>query len=257
MKKFNSFTLLAASLLSFNAATVFSQEEEEASSVIEAGLDIYSSYIWRGAKFGSGPAFQPWVEAGLGNLAIGAWGSVNASTDEALEMDLYLGYEFDFGLSLAVTDYYFGIIVSETEFETVIAEEYTVTVDGVETTIPADTSIAPLSYGFFDYDQAHYMEPMISYSIGDLSLSAAYMFAPGFEEGDMYFEAGYSIAGIDLAVGAGDGAYTDDGDFMLCNISVGTSKEISITESFSLPLSGAVVLNPSTEGFYITVGVSF
>jgi len=37
---------------------------------------------------------------------------------------------------------------------------------------------------------------------------------------------------------------------------IGTSKEIAITDSFSLPLSGAVMLNPSTGGFHIAVGIS-
>lgn len=214
-------------------------QEEESASVMDAGMDIYSSYIWRGAKFGSGPAFQPWVEASLGNLAIGAWGSVNASIDEAFEMDLYLGYNFDFGLSIGVTDYYFGFVDGDS--------------------IGADAFGAPIyeSLGFFSYDNAHFIEPMISYSVGNLSLTVAYMLAPGFEEGDMYFEAGYSISGIELALGAGDGAYTDDGDLMICNISLGTSKEIKITDEFSLPLSGAVVLNPSTEGFFIIAGISF
>jgi hypothetical protein len=37
---------------------------------------------------------------------------------------------------------------------------------------------------------------------------------------------------------------------------VGTSKEIQITEKFVLPVSGAVILNPSTGGFFITAGIS-
>lgn len=205
-------------------------QEEESASFMDAGLDIYSSYIWRGAKFGSGPAFQPWVEAGFGNFAVGAWGSVNASINEAYEMDLYASYSFDFGLSVAVTDYFFGA---------------------------TDTTGVWSPTGFFDYDVNHYIEPMLSYEIADFSFTAAYMFAPGFDDGDMYFEAAYSYMGLDLAIGAGDGAYTDDGEFMICNVSLGTSKDIEITEKFTLPLSGAVVLNPSTEGFYITVGVSF
>lgn len=206
------------------------------------GLDIYSSYIWRGAKFGSGPAFQPYVEYSTGDFAIGAWGSVNGSADEALEMDLYASYSLG-PVSITVTDYYFG-------------------------------------GSFLDYTSEggyHYIEPMIGASIGDLSLTAAYMFAPGFESGDTYLEAAYSFGSFDLTLGLGDGAYTAysemstemvdgeevevetamGGDFMVCNIGISTSKEIKITEDYSLPVSGAVILNPATEGFYITVGVSF
>jgi hypothetical protein len=75
-------------------------------------------------------------------------------------------------------------------------------------------------------------------------------------EGDMYFEAGYSLKSASLTLGAGDGQYTADGKFNVCNIGIGTSKEVKLSESFSLPVSGAVILNPSTGGFFITVGIS-
>ena len=95
-----SFVLLGSLLLA-SSATTFAQEEAsapeaETSSAFDAGLDIYSSYIWRGLKFGSGPAFQPWVEGSFGGFSVGAWGSVNSSTDEAFEMDLYAGYRNNF-----------------------------------------------------------------------------------------------------------------------------------------------------------------
>jgi len=219
------------------------------------GVDIYSSYIWRGSKFGSGPALQPYVELGAGGLAVGAWGSVNSSTDEALEMDLYLGYSFDFGLSVTLTDYYFG-------------GDWTA------------------------YSMNHYLEPSIGFETGGFSAMAAFMLLPevaasdaiagapamfdvetgiftpavdamdaisavGFgEELDMYFEAGYSFENFEITLGAGDGAYTDDGEFNLCNITIGSSKELTITDSFALPVSGSVTLNPSTGGFFIAVGIS-
>lgn len=206
------------------------------------GLDIYSSYIWRGAKFGSGPAFQPYVDYTTGGFSVGAWGSVNASSDEALEMDLYASYSVG-PVSLTVTDYYFG-------------------------------------GSFLDYSSEggiHFIEPLIGVSLGDLSLTAAYMFGPGFESGDTYLEAAYSFGSFDLTLGLGDGAYTAysetstemidgeemevetamGGDFMICNIGISTSKEIKISDDYSLPVSGAVTLNPATEGFYISVGVSF
>jgi len=192
----------------------------------DTGLDIYSSYIWRGAKFGSGPAFQPYVELSAGDFAIGAWGSVSASMDESLEMDLYASYSFG-PVSLTLTDYYFG-------------------------------------GDWMEYSSMHYLEPSVGLSLGDFSFMAAYMFLPEDEdagtsfgeEGDLYFEAGYSFGSVDLGLGAGDGQYTDDGEFNVCNIMVGTSKDIEITEKFTLPVSGAVILNPSTGGFFITVGLS-
>ncbi len=242
--------LIVASLLMLIAFTPNAKAQEWSTS-----LDIYSSYIWRGTKFGSGPAFQPGVELGAGGLAVGAWGSVSSSTDEALEMDLYLGYSFDFGLSFTLTDYYFG-------------GDWT------------------------EYSSNHYLEPSVGIEAGGFSAMAAFMFMPEVEassgvagspamvdlqtgvytpaveamdpvegadfgeEIDVYFEAAYSFENVSLTLGAGDGAYTDDGKFNLCNITLGTSKEVSLTESFTLPVSGAVTLNPSTGGFCIAVGIS-
>lgn len=228
MKKSIAFVVLV--VLAVSVVPVKAQEWS-------TGLDIYSSYIWRGAKFGTGPAFQPFVDYTTGGLSVGAWGSVNASADEALEMDLYLSYSFDFGLTVGLTDYYFGIE------------------DGDSIGV-SDGDVEYDQLGFLDYGELHYLEPMVSYSIGNFSLTAAYMLLPDFSDGDTYLEAAYAFGPVDLTVGAGDGAYTADGAFNVCNLSLGTSKEISITDKFSLPVSGSVTLNPSTGGFYIAVGVS-
>lgn len=223
MKKTLLFAASMLLLIIVTAPTVKAQEWD-------TGLDIYSSYIWRGAKFGSGPAFQPYVEMSAGGFAIGAWGSVSASSDEALEMDLYAGYEFALGesstLGITVTDYYFG-------------GDWT---------------------KFGKEDGIHFFEPSVSLGLGDFSLMGAYMFyegaGTGDASGDLYLEAGYSFGSVDVALGGGTGQYTDDGEFSVCNIAVGTSKEIQVTETFTLPVSGSVILNPSTGGFFITVGLS-
>lgn len=187
-----------------------------AKAQVSTGVDLYSSYVWRGAKFGNGPAIQPWVDFSTGGLSVGAWGSVSASDNEGYEMDLYASYSFG-PVSIAVTDYYFG-------------GDWT------------------------DFGGMHYFEPSVSLEAGSFSVTGAYMIGDGVS--DAYAELGYSLESLDLFVGAGNGQYTADGGFMLCNVGVGTSKEIAITEDFSLPVSGSVILNPSTGGFFIVVGIS-
>ncbi len=186
-----------------------------------AGLDIYSSYVWRGAKFGSGPAFQPSLEFSAGNFALGAWGSYNASTNEAAEADLYASYSFGLGekgsLDLVLTDYYFP---------------------------PA---------AWFD-GTSHSIEPMVALGLGSFSLTGAYMMYE--DAGDLYLEAGLTAGPVDLTLGAGDGQYTMDGKFNVCNVGISTTREIKMTEAFSLPVSGAAILNPSSEQFHVVVGIS-
>jgi len=187
----------------------------------DIGLDIYSSYVWRGLKFGSGPALQPVIEFSNSNFTLGAWGSYNASTNEAAETDLYAGYEIalseNASLGLTLTDYYY-----------------------------------PESR-FFE-NTSHYIEPMISLDIGKLSLTGAYMMNNG--NGDIYMEATLNAGPVDLTLGGGDGQYTIEKEFNICNISISTHKEIKITDSFYLPVSGSVVLNPSAERLYVVAGIT-
>ncbi|MDX1641727.1 MAG: TorF family putative porin [Balneolaceae bacterium] len=193
---------------------------------ITPGVDLYSTYVWRGVSY-SGPSIQPYVELSSGGFALGAWGSqgIDGSfTDGSSgfqEMDLYASYSFDFGLSLGVTDYYY----------------------------PG---------GSFFEDTGHAFEFNAGLALGDLSLSGNYIFAgEGSYGDDMYFEVGYSAGPANVFVGGGDGWHSSDPEeFAIVNIGIGTSKEIKITDSFSLPLSGAVILNPDTEQFYIVAGIS-
>ncbi|WP_319500831.1 TorF family putative porin [uncultured Draconibacterium sp.] len=220
MKK--TLLITVSMLLLFVVSTTNVKAQE-----VSTGLDIYSSYLWRGAKFGTGAAFQPGVEFSAGGFAIGAWGSYSTGSEEAAEADLYLGYGFDLGenasLSFTLTDYYFP------------GSDWT---EG----------------------ESHSFEPMVSLGVGAFTFTAAYMEGLGDEEingiSDLYLEAAVSAGPVDITLGGGDGQYTDDGDFNICNIMVGTSKEVQITESFTLPVSGAVMLNPSTGGFHIAVGIS-
>lgn len=223
--------LIAASMLlliTITAPTVKAQE-------VDAGLDIYSSYVWRGIKFGEGAAFQPWLEFSAGGFALGAWGSYCVSDNEAAEADLYASYSFELGesgsLSFTITDYYFP-----------------------------GTTAEPVSW--MDGDN-HFIEPMVSAGVGAFSFSAAYMLYDGAGtngegSGDLYLEAAVTAGPVDITLGGGNGAYSmkDDAGFDICNIGISTSKEITITENFSLPLSGAVILNPSYESFHVVVGIS-
>ena len=45
--------------------------------------------------------------------------------------------------------------------------------------------------------------------------------------------------------------------FAVCDISLGVSKEIKITDSFSVPAFAKVTVNPRTEGAYFVFGLSF
>ncbi len=87
---------------------------QEAESRWTAGADLVSSYVWRGLYLSNAAAPHLFFESGGFSAGVpGApplrWGAGGA--------DLFLGYTFDFALSLGVTDYYFplqkvGMIIS-------------------------------------------------------------------------------------------------------------------------------------------------
>jgi len=218
--------LLAVALLT--TSVNMNAQEDEQSSPFSVGGDLVSSYLWRGTKFGTGPAIQPYLSFAVGGFEIGGWGSYCFTSNEAAEADLYLSYGFDFGLSIGLTDYYFP------------------------------------GSNYFDYSTesgAHAFEINLGYEIKGLSLSANWVMneagSAGSAGNDLYFEAGYGFKYFSLFAGAGDGWHTSNGNFNVCNIGISAEHEINISEKFALPVSGALIWNPQREEFHVVVGVSF
>lgn len=224
MMYFKRISVFLAFLLIF-AFTLKAQEEvkEEKTSPFSVGADFYSNYVWRGTKFGSGPAFQPSVKFVAKGLTIGVWGSFDASG--YTEADPYISYSLPFGLSIGVTDYYY-----------------------------------PGAGGSFFSDSSNAVELNLGYSLKGLSLSANYIIneapVPATSGGDMYFQAGYAFKYFNISIGAGDGWHTSDTDFNICHIGIGAGKTIEITEKFSVPVTGSVIVNPEKEQLFLVVGFS-
>ncbi|MCB8998810.1 MAG: hypothetical protein H6540_01910 [Bacteroidales bacterium] len=230
-----SMLILFMMVISFSS---LSAQEEEKESPFSVGADIVSSYVWRGSKIGNGPNIQPALSFSSGGFTIGSWGSYSfLDFGDVSETDLYASYGFDFGLSLGLTDYYYQ------------------------------------GSKFFDYTDStgsHAFEINLGYALNDLSISANYILNDASQGGpankpgggDMYFELGYSFTNFDVFLGAGNGwhtTYDANGDdvFAVCNIGIKTSKEIKFSDSFSLPVSGALSVNPDKEELNLVVGFSF
>tara|TARA_B100000575_G_C22907769_1_gene527307 strand:- start:62 stop:709 length:648 start_codon:yes stop_codon:yes gene_type:complete len=188
------------------------------------GADVVSSYVWRGTQFGQGPHIQPYVSAGKGGFEIGLWGSFPTTAGGGgNELDAYLSYDFG-PLALTVTNY----------------------------TFPNGNGTYS-SGSFFDGD----IEVSASADIGNLSILGGYF--PDLET--LYIEAGYSFGDVDFALGFGsdskDAFYVGDGESDIVNVSFGYSKEIKITEDYSLPVFSSFVYNPSAEAAFLVFGLSF
>jgi hypothetical protein len=116
----------------------------------------------------------------------------------------------------------------------------------------------------FDLDKAtsfHVFELNAGYTIKGLSLSANYILnesGGALSSGaDMYFQAAYAFKYFNVSIGAGDGWHTSDTEFNVCHIAIGTSKTINVTDKFSIPVTGSVILNPEKEQLFLVAGFSF
>ena len=221
MKKVSLF-LFAAILMAGSFASS-AQDSTAVASKWTVGADFYNNYIWRGTKFGTGPAFQPSVKFNTGGLTIGVWGSFDAAAYS--EVDPFISYAFSNGLSFGVTDYYY-----------------------------------PGLGGAFTADSSNAYELNAGFTKGGLSLSANYILnkasVPASAGSDKYFQAGYAFNAFNLSVGAGDGWHTSDGKFNVCHVAIGTGKEIKLSDSFSIPVTGQVIFNPEKNQLFLVVGFS-
>jgi len=226
LKKMNKYLAISIIVLSANLIS--------AQTSVSGGADFVSRYLWRGLDFGNTFSIQPTMSLSTGNFEVGFWGSyplVNTASGSE-EMDLYLGYSIgDF--SVLVTDYYFPN--------------------------------SGMRYGLYKDPGAHTIEVGVSYGGSEsfpISLSA-YMNVYNDDDNTVYLELGYSTevndVTLDLFVGGtpgGDGGFYGTTELNLINIGITASKEISITDSFSLPIFSSYVLNPNLEVGYLIFGLS-
>lgn len=188
-----------------------------------AGADFVSTYVWRGTRQGTGPHVQPVIEFSAGCFTAGAWGTVNFRDYE--EADLYFSFELPAGFTVGMQDYY----------------------------------LPELDY--FDYSAAsgsHAMEINLDYSGEHVSLSANYMINEaggiGTYGGDLYIEAGLSFDYFSVFMGAGTGWHTMNGSLNVCNLGIATARDIKITDSFSIPVTGQLIFNPDAHKMFVVAG---
>jgi len=212
----------------------------------DMGADFVSRYIWRGHDFGESFSVQPALTFAFGGLEAGMWGSYSLASDGAFsnELDLWAGYTFETASSgsfgVALTDYYFPYPGSKD--------------DGMH---------------FFNYKNggngAHWIEPAISYSGPSSFPVSLYVGVMVHNDPDYstYAEISYPIRlDDDVEIGLSAGAsvmksdfYSTDG-FGLLNIGISGTKKLKVTDTFSIPITVAYVLNPNHKTDFLVFGVS-
>lgn len=233
MKKIALFALgLVMSL------ATFAQDEVEAT----ISGDIVSQYIWRGQDLGNA-AIQPTLGIAYKGLSLSAWGSYGiANSDDTKELDLTLTYTIG-GFNIGITDYW--------------------TNDG------GDPDARYLKYEA--HSTNHVFEANVGYDFGFASLQWYTNFAgddglnkDGKRAYSSYFEAivPFKLATVDWTATAGVVPYATDyynewtSDFSVTNVALKASKDIKITDTFSVPIFAELSANPRTQKAYLVLGLT-
>ena len=218
-----------------------------AQTSVGVGADLVNRYVWRGFDFGESFSIQPTVSISGSGLEVGAWGSYALATAGANELDLYASYTTG-PLTIGVTDYYFPTTAPDLGIQSG-ADYFNFSNDG---------------------EGAHYLEPFVSVSAGNVALTAATVVYndPTYST---YVEAAYTtdLSGTEVGLSAGSvlalapeegapgaGFYGTSQNATVTNLTLSVTREIPLTEQFALPLFGAYTVNPETERAFLVVGIS-
>jgi hypothetical protein len=243
-KKMKSLLRKFAALICLLTA-FFALSNKVTAQDISVGTDIVNRYIWRGFDLGkNSPSIQPTVKLTTGGLTAGFWGAYSFANSEALnEIDIYASYSLNIAesgaLSLGFTDY---------------------------TNPNSGTKMG----NFNNYDNengpgAHFVELNAGYSgPASFPISVSFnMFLYNLKNNPVYVQVGYATSVKDVGLSAfvggtpgEDTGYYGVTDFSIINVGFTASKSIKITDSFSVPLFGSVILNPASEDLFYVVGIS-
>lgn len=240
MKYFKVMALAFAGMMSTGAA--YAQDEVEAT----VGADVVSTYVWRGNKLDAS-AIQPSASVSYKGVSLSGWGSYSTSTNSPFEeFDLTLSYTAG-NFNIGVTDYWNNGFADK---------RY-------------------LRYGSGEATTSHTFEANIGYDFGVASVQWYTNIAGidavkenGKRAYTSYVEvnAPFKLGGLDwnatvgaIPYAADRGFYADNGEgysssFAVTNVALKATKDIKVTDSFSVPVFAAVNANPASQNTYFVFG---
>ncbi len=217
------------------------------------GADFISSYVWRGSLL-SGTSIQPAMGLNIGGFSLGTWGSVDIAGSGFKEIDLVAGYSFG-NFTAGLSDYWFSN-------------------EG--------------AYNYFDYSDtaSHSLEVSLAYTFGAFPLTVGWNTIVAGNDNHIdndgkstrafstYIEASYAFPikeiNLDAAIGVSpwksttlytgyekDGQWRGTDGFAVVNISLQASKDIKITEKYSLSVFGQLAFNPAKNDAFFVFGIRF
>ncbi|MFH2049500.1 MAG: hypothetical protein ABIJ12_08640 [bacterium] len=220
---------------------------------INSGVDFYNRYVWRGLDIANTPSLQPALSVAFSGLEIGTWGAYTMSNEasESDEIDFWLGYtigmENGVSLSFLATDYYFpnaGIDFFNFNNHDAVIDD-TIPDQGAHTIEIGASFTGPESF--------------------PITISG-YLNVYNDAGSNTYFQVDYPVkvgeTELGLFIGATGGSKDNPGyygsdEFDFINLGVTASREIKVSETFSIPFNVSFIVNPNDEISHLVVGLSF
>jgi len=198
--------------------------------------DVVNQYIWRGQDLGD-VSLQPTLGIAYKGLSLTAWGSVGLSDpNDTKEFDLTAAWQKG-GFHIGVTDYWFNTP----------NERY---------------------FSYAAHSTSHVFEANVGYDFGPLALNWYTNFAgndgvnsSGKRAYSSYVEATVPFTLADCQWTATVGAvpyatslYAEANGFAVTNVTVKATKDIRVTDSFSVPVFAGIASNPSSQKAWLLFG---
>lgn len=236
-RTFRMIFLLSAMFCMTSVAMADDEAAAEEDKVeLTVAADFVSQYYWRGQDLGDF-SLQPTLGVAWKGLSLTAWGSVGISDfSDTKEFDLTAAYEIK-GFHVGVTDYWFNTPL----------EKY---------------------FKYRNNDTSHVFEANVGYDFGFLSFNWFTNFAGNDGENKdgkrayssyMELAAPFSWVGCDWTASVGavpyaTSFYSHATGFAVTHVVLKASRDIRITDKFSIPLFAQIAANPSSGKAYFLAG---
>jgi hypothetical protein len=262
MKK---FYLMMAVLYLF-AEAGFCQDSKKCTADFQIGADLMSRYVWRGLDLGgAGPSIQPSLTLNVGNsnhlFSIGGWGAYTFSATANQEVDLIASYTFKGIITLMVSDYFFpGLYTGERDNYFCYSKDSTghvfegaIQFNGTEK-IPFTLLVATNFYG---NDNCR-MKQMNDTTFVKDGLQYSTYIELGFTKNIKGFDFNAFIGGTVTTpkTDRHEMGYYSNTKAGITNVGIKLSREIPVTEKFSIPVQASLIANPMQKKVYIVFGIT-
>lgn len=204
------------------------------------GVDVVNQYIWRGQDLGN-TSLQPTLELGYKGLALTAWGSVGLTeASDTKEFDLTLGYSTG-GFNIGITDYWFNVGLDDQ------ARYFRYNAHSTNHLFEAN-----IGYDFGVFSAQWYTNFAGNDGVnkdGDRAYSSYLELAAPFKLGGCEWEAALGVVPYATSL-------YDTTGFAVTNVALKATKDIAITDRFSLPVFAGIAANPCSQKAYLVFGLT-